>query len=421
MSTLSSSNLIENSPINNTPQHDANSTSSYVNAAKSRPPINFPKKEQAIIMNVDEELSRIDYVKSIGKIVGPKNIIFASRISNDRVCMYLSSVQTVENLITKYKSININGINIGIRKLITPSKRVIISNVCPSIPHEIVEEALKKVGLKLVSSLSFLRAGFQDDEYNHILSFRRHVYVTPDEQIQLTPSLVINYEDTNYRIFLTYDDLTCFICGRQGHISSTCSAQQPAESQTPMDTEEHRHKRPPPSESLDTPPADGAVQSPQYILKNPNKTQTPDPFQKPTNMPKKPRMTDPEPNLDRSKPSSSTESLQLDVDIEPIKLLIEKKPKSFPVTYNVFKSFLENCKGNPDPLSEAKRCSNDVEALLQMMYDLYPHLPNKAAKSKFTRIQKKIKNQMTPNELENSKSLSQSTCSLISQDSQDEY
>lgn len=77
----------------------------YSNAVKSNYSYSFPKKEQAIIMNTVEGLKIGQYVVAIGSIVGPKRILFASRISNGRMCIYLDSKQTVETLINNHDTV----------------------------------------------------------------------------------------------------------------------------------------------------------------------------------------------------------------------------------------------------------------------------------------------------------------------------
>jgi hypothetical protein len=183
----------------------------------------FPKKDQAIILSVDDNLKLGDYVTSISEIVEPKNITFASRISNNRVCIFLSSSQLAESLARQHKTIVIKGIDISIRRLITPSKRIILSNVCPSIPHNMLEQLIRQIGLQPLSTVSFLRAGIPGEQFAHILSFRRQIYVEDNKDIELPSSMVITFEDTSYRIFLNYDDMCCFICKKPGHIASQCT------------------------------------------------------------------------------------------------------------------------------------------------------------------------------------------------------
>lgn len=103
-----------NSPVvinTTTASNNVASPSSYVAAAKSTPKPFFLKKEQAIVFHsvsspnlvfhsIDSP-KLLDYAKTIGEVVQPKNIIFVSRISNDRICIYLSRIELVDQMIKK--------------------------------------------------------------------------------------------------------------------------------------------------------------------------------------------------------------------------------------------------------------------------------------------------------------------------------
>lgn len=39
---------------------------------------------------------------------------------------------------------------------------------------------------------------------------------------KLSSSILIHYEGTNFRIFITDDTITCFLCKQLGHLSSNC-------------------------------------------------------------------------------------------------------------------------------------------------------------------------------------------------------
>lgn len=116
--------------------------------------------------------------------------------------MYLSTVEAAQDITDRYQTLNIKQHEVGVRRLITPAKRIILSNVCLSIPHDILETEILKIGFSKVSPMPFLRARLPGNEYAHILSFRRQNYVTPNDDISLPPSLVITFEDTTYRVFL---------------------------------------------------------------------------------------------------------------------------------------------------------------------------------------------------------------------------
>jgi len=77
----------------------------------------------------------------------------------------------------------------------------------------------------LRSNVSFLRAGIQDADFSHILSFCCQTSINHDD-VEKHPrsnsSILINYDDINYKVFISDDSLTFFICKNQGHIASKC-------------------------------------------------------------------------------------------------------------------------------------------------------------------------------------------------------
>lgn len=195
---------------------------SYSQAAKHTPVDTFPEREQAIILSVVEDLKLVDYVTTVGKIIGPKNVIFASKISNNRVCIYLANTNLVDFIVSNHSITTISNKEVHIRRLVTPAKRVIFSNVSPNIPHYLLEAAIHNLGFQKASPVSFLRASLPTEEFGHVLSFRRQIYVHPDDTIALPSSIVINHKDLSFRIFLSYDELICFACKQVGHIANNC-------------------------------------------------------------------------------------------------------------------------------------------------------------------------------------------------------
>jgi hypothetical protein len=78
----------------------------------SQQPNKFPKREQAIIIHAIEDTRLTDYATSIGKVIGPKNII--SKLADD--------------FVTEFPEISIAETRTKVRKLISSAKRIIISN-----------------------------------------------------------------------------------------------------------------------------------------------------------------------------------------------------------------------------------------------------------------------------------------------------
>lgn len=377
-------------------QYASTSTSqTYSTAAKTNPQAMFPKKDQAIVMHAIEPYKLSDYVKSLGTLITPKNIIFASRISNNRICIYLSSRQMVDNLLKTHNKIKIEETEITIRRLITPAKRIIISNVCPSIPHDFLETVLINSGLSLVSPISFLRAGIPGDEFSHILSFRRQVYVSPnqEENRELQTSMLITYEETNYRIFLSSDNMECYICKKSGHIASNCpNADEQFPTLTDIQTQSSK-KRPAPASSPTPTEQNVAVQN----LIDMETTPTPPKFKSPTTThhlkDSKPD-TETELQMKKLKKSTSTDSITNKEAYDSIQDIINKSPAEYILSSENFRSFLENSHGNNDPISEARRFTSDIRSLLNNMQTIYSQLSNRSMRNRFTRLSKKIKKQL---------------------------
>jgi hypothetical protein len=101
--------------------------------------------DQVIVLNSVDGIKQIQYIIALNKITDATNIISASRISNNRFCIFLKSLQIANDIINKHSAIFIDSIEIPIRKLINSSKRIILSNVYPAIPNNIIIEALVKL------------------------------------------------------------------------------------------------------------------------------------------------------------------------------------------------------------------------------------------------------------------------------------
>ena len=70
--------------------------------------------------------------------------------------------------------------------------------------------------------MTFPRAGLTGPGYSHILSFRRQIFIHPDDESKIPESIQINFEDTSYWIFPSTDTIKCFVCKKVGHIAKNC-------------------------------------------------------------------------------------------------------------------------------------------------------------------------------------------------------
>lgn len=425
-------NNVQVTPTAPKTQTSSTSTPNYATVIKTT---RAPKKDQAIVMDAIEGYQVKDYLIAIIKLTESANIRFISRIANNRICVYLSSKQLADELIDKKKVITLGNETILIRPLISRSKRIILSNVCPVIPHEVVEQVIKNLGVKMESTISYIRAGFNDIPGSaHILSFRRQLYVHPDDVTKIPESIQIDFEDTKYWIFTTAESPVCFICKKEGHIAIKCPENQ---GKTPLNkkriidssaTQDHIFLSPntqeePNDNNTHLDPTDNnttTVQSTTSGIKRAHSTSTISDTQhnltiidefndsdssfdsltttqhrnedlgtishkttKTKKSKKKRIVTTEEPKYVVIK--KSIEDL-----IQPIKHLLDDTNKSYPLDYLSFKNFLDKAYSSQDPTEIAKDHVSKVELIPKMMRELYPYLTERSAKNRFSRIIKKI-------------------------------
>ncbi len=109
--------------------------------------------------------------------MGPKNIIAGSRISNDRICLYLSSEAIADNFIEEYNGITIQDTFFKAKKLAMPSQKLILSNVHPCTPDTLIVQKLILQGTKIHSAIFHLHVHLSKEVFgerncNLVLSFR---------------------------------------------------------------------------------------------------------------------------------------------------------------------------------------------------------------------------------------------------------
>lgn len=422
-----------NEPQNNTVTEQTNTTlnNSYSNALIQQ---RYPKKDQAIIFPSINGVKLQEYLFAIGPLVNPRNILFSSRISNNRICIYLSNKETVDKFMNEQGSITVNAERLQARRLVTPAERLIISNVCPTIPHSTLELSLRDMGVTLLSPMTYLRIGVTNPEYNHILSFRRQIYVKPLEGRILPESMLITHDNTSYRVFLTQDNLSCFKCKQQGHIASQCPNETNNTTtninRNTTQNEDLMNFTEPTNTSLATSCSQQTTEplntvslqkqaitnSPQHTPKNclnnslqnatepsiqstsnptPNSTSlkrlisppsSPDP-DKVTNSESVSQKQLPKPNAKKCKTINPPED-------STTRKLIEEQSPPFVLNYEQLKDFLENASNSPDPVSIATEYTQNVTGLLDMINKIQPSLENKTLKTKCTKIKKKIIQQL---------------------------
>lgn len=72
------------------------------------------------------------------------------------------------------------------------------------------------------SRVTSIRVGINQLGYLHILSFRKQMYVQPEEVEKLLNSLQITYDDTNYWTYFSIEKLTFYTYDEEGHLARYC-------------------------------------------------------------------------------------------------------------------------------------------------------------------------------------------------------
>lgn len=107
--------------------------------------------------------------------------------------------------------------------------------------------------------ISVLRINPTDEIFSHVVSWWRQVYIKAKLNAVILPSFPLQYKNRTCRIFITYDEFTCFKCQKRGHKAEDCLATFSLEDEnewltfdTPTDLDKTAFPLLPPPNSLHT-------------------------------------------------------------------------------------------------------------------------------------------------------------------------
>lgn len=358
--------------------------------------VSFPTKEQAVIIDAIDDTPIKDYAYAFGKIIDSTQIRFLSRMSNNRICMFVSTKEIADELIDKHQCIVVNNKKIPIRPLISRNKRIIFSNVCPIIPHIVIENKLAELEIKLVSPVSFIKAGISEPGFNHILSFRRQAYIPPEDLKKIPDRMQIDFDGSTYWIYASSDIMTCFICKKEGHIANKC----PDNSSTANKTIT--------SDICDTINTVPDFQPfPSFKRPHPPTTESSQSIVIPTDTSDSEEFSISEAESGEISADCSVNTLSVKKDkrgikkqkrlptldlqpteLEEIKNTIEKS--DYPMSISEFINFLEESYGKENIIQISHSYTEDIDNLIRMFKDIIPKISSRKVKSRLTRIIKKL-------------------------------
>lgn len=177
-----------------------------------------------MVCEVVDGLVLEDYLDALTTIVDPYDITFASRISHNRICIYLKSLQLADK-VSLSPPLPHKGATIRFRKYVTGTTRVFLSNAIPDIPLQVLHDQLAVYG-KLVGPITHQKPSNRKTKYPHILGFRRLANMEVENLATLPTSISVSHAGTSYNVYLNLDDYTCSSCLRTGHHEARCQTGQ---------------------------------------------------------------------------------------------------------------------------------------------------------------------------------------------------
>lgn len=186
-----------------------------------------PTKNNAIILPFVQGLFIDDYLSGLCDIIPPREILYASRISNDRVCVYLSCEKSVHDAI-QVGYIKTKMGHISLRRMINRTERLTLSNVMPSIPNDKLLTAITDY-VDAATPIQYVTAGSKDPRLQHVRSFKRELHIQRNEKLKNLPaSFLLKHEGEETRIFLTLsnqgENSKCYKCKSTDHKAKDCRA-----------------------------------------------------------------------------------------------------------------------------------------------------------------------------------------------------
>lgn len=166
----------------------------------------------------------MDYLDALTTYIDATNIESVGR-DDGRQCIVFTNEKSAHEAIVK--GLEINGTHIsGIPVCIKPT-RVILSQIPSFMPEDKIIDYLKQFG-KLVTWLRPIPINSNNiAKYQHILSFRREIFIQLNESTELPNKFKINFNGVIHSIYIE-TEATCYKCKLTGHMTHSCPLLNPS-------------------------------------------------------------------------------------------------------------------------------------------------------------------------------------------------
>lgn len=244
----------------------------------------------------------------------------------------------------------------------------------------------------MTSPVSFIRAGISEPGFSHILSFRRQAYVSPEELRNLPDRLQIEYDGSTYWIYISTDNMTCFLCKKEGHVANKCPENTSSSSRPKNDNLVSTNivpdtcpikifKRPHPP----TTDSSQSVNIPMELSDTEEMSKSESEYSDIS--------TDRSVNLTAAKKRAKKQKKSPPLDLQPTELDVIKntlESSDYPMSINEFINFLEDSYGKENVLQISLGYTENIDSLIKMFKDIIPNIISRNVKNRITRIIKKL-------------------------------
>lgn len=198
-----------------------------------------PTEDQAIVLDISSGFPNRKYTDALLEHIEPKQVEYMSRISGARFCLFIKDAAVVKKLVEEIKVLEVEGHMVKIMPLVARSKKVTISNASPVLSNTAIKRYIQQCGVRVTSSVSELKANSGGDpRLASVGSFRRQVYIHPDDAEKLPVNHQFTVAGKKYNVFFSTDKPVCFNCKKVGHFAGKCKAPVVDASLADMEEEE---------------------------------------------------------------------------------------------------------------------------------------------------------------------------------------